>query len=130
MVKWENDKNAYILGAALGTSNVTISNEIAETIRAGWRKFLIFVFTLPSPFFPLSCLVVSVTFTCLLSLPPLDPYLPCHSMLSPSSILFLFYPVSLSLVYFFLSLSPLSFIFFLFSHAAPAFLITHNQEPN
>jgi hypothetical protein len=38
MVKWENDKNAYILGAALGASNITISNEIAEAIRAGWRK--------------------------------------------------------------------------------------------
>jgi xanthine/uracil/vitamin C permease (AzgA family) len=72
MVKWENDKNAYILGAALGASNVTISNEIAETIRAGWRKFLIFVFTLPSPlfFFPVLSRCICYTYLSILLTPP------------------------------------------------------------
>lgn len=38
MVKWENDKNVYILGAALGALNASITNEIAENVIAGWRK--------------------------------------------------------------------------------------------
>jgi hypothetical protein len=104
MVKWENDKNAYILGAALGASNVTISNEIAETIRAGWRKFLIFLFTLPSPFLSVLSRCICYTFSSTL----LNPYFPCHSMLShfslPSSssilsLLLLFIPSCLSLPY-------------------------------
>ncbi|KAG9687767.1 hypothetical protein KCU95_g9327, partial [Aureobasidium melanogenum] len=36
MVKWENDKNVYILGAALAALNASITNEIAETVIAGW----------------------------------------------------------------------------------------------
>jgi hypothetical protein len=40
MVKWEDDKNVYILGAALGALGTTISNEIIEAIRAEWRMFL------------------------------------------------------------------------------------------
>jgi hypothetical protein len=39
MVKWENDKNVYILGAALAALNASITNEIAESVIAGWRKF-------------------------------------------------------------------------------------------
>lgn len=39
MVKWDNDKNAYILGAALGALNASITNEIAESVIASWRKF-------------------------------------------------------------------------------------------
>lgn len=42
MVKWENDKNAYILGAALGALNATITNEICEGVIAGWRKSCVF----------------------------------------------------------------------------------------
>lgn len=48
MVKWENDKNVYILGAALAALNASITNEIAETVIAGWRKFL---FSNPFSFF-------------------------------------------------------------------------------
>ncbi|KAH0031576.1 STE3-domain-containing protein, partial [Aureobasidium melanogenum] len=36
MVKWENDKNVYILGAALAALNASITNEIAESVIAGW----------------------------------------------------------------------------------------------
>jgi hypothetical protein len=63
MVKWENDKNVYILGAALGALNTTISNEIIEAIRTDWRMFLSFFlfylfqsFSLTISFFP-SCLI-------------------------------------------------------------------------
>jgi hypothetical protein len=37
MVKWENDKNVYILGAALGALGTTISSEVIQAIRADWR---------------------------------------------------------------------------------------------
>ena len=53
MVKWENDKNVYILGAALGALNASITNEIAESVTAGWRKFcvsLFLAFRLPCSF--------------------------------------------------------------------------------
>lgn len=46
MVKWENDKNVYILGAALAALNASITNEIAESVIAGWRKFSVPFFLL------------------------------------------------------------------------------------
>ncbi|CAD0087556.1 unnamed protein product, partial [Aureobasidium vineae] len=40
MVKWENDKNVYILGAALEYLNPSIGNEVAEAVIAGWPEIL------------------------------------------------------------------------------------------
>jgi hypothetical protein len=136
MVKWENDKNAYILGAALGASNVTISNEIAETIRAGWREFLIFFSTLPSPFLPLSCLVASVTPFRLLSSTHIFLVTPCYPT-------FLFHPpllfclsfsclsrlVSLSLIIHFLSLFTCCSSFSHHSQSRTQLTSLHPQHP-
>jgi hypothetical protein len=55
MVKWENDKNVYILGAALGALGTTISNEIIEAIRADWRMFFFSFYPLLYSSFTLPC---------------------------------------------------------------------------
>jgi hypothetical protein len=50
MVKWENEKNVYILGAALGALGTTMSNEIIEAIRADWRMLSLHFLLLLHPF--------------------------------------------------------------------------------
>lgn len=81
MVKWENDKNAYILGAALGALNASITNEIAESVIAGWRKFVFLPFLLF--FFSLGSQRCLWLFAFLLSL--FGFYPPCSLLSNPSA---------------------------------------------
>jgi hypothetical protein len=105
MVKWEDDKNVYILAAALAALNATITNEIAQSILNDWRKSSLLVslklstlhsITLHSITFALPHLICSIAIAFVSSHSASSQ--SSHSFLSPlgpvQSLPILFYPTS------------------------------------